>query len=348
MKALIAKSPGVTEVIEVPIPKVGPDQVLTRVKYCGICATDIAIITGNSSFVDNGWVQYPVRIGHEWSGIVEKVGADVKDLKPGDHVISQNGVPCLVCEQCKKGRTDRCPNSRAVGTVGNHWEGSFAEYMLMPEVLMHKLKPGISLIEAALIEPAGIAMNGVIQTKFGLDDNILVIGTGPIGLAAAAFLKALGCKNVMFSGRRDSKLAYATKMGADLVINTRTQDIAEVIMEKTGGTGVDIVIETSGNLEAFKECFKYIAVGGIISLVGFFEELLNDFDIDGIALRGIRLLGIAGIPDAVIKSVIDMMESGKVDLKPLITSIFPFSEVEKAIEKVIDNDDNRIKVLAEF
>jgi len=348
VKALIVQSPGIAEIVDVPVPEPGPGEVRARVRYCGVCATDIAIFTGNSSFVDNGWVQYPVRIGHEWSGVIEKIGEGVEGLKPGDNIVAQNGVPCFTCEQCKKGRIDRCPSGRAVGTVGDVWEGAFAEYMIMPAQLVFKLDPKISLKEAALIEPACIAMNGIVQSRYDSDDSILVIGTGPIGLAAVALLKALGCKNVMMSGRRESKLAFAKKMGADYVINTSTQDINKVVMERTGDVGVDIVIETSGNLEAFKECFSYVAVGGQVMQVGFYEKLLNDFDVDCIALRGIQLFGIAGMPAEVVKSVIDLMESGKVSFEPLITSVYPFSEVDNAIQKVIENDENRIKVLVEM
>jgi len=348
LKALVVKSPGVAEVTNIPIPEPGKGQILARVKYCGICATDVAIITGAGSFVDNGWVKYPVRIGHEWSGVVEKTGEGVEGFNPGDKIVAQNGVPCFTCDQCKKDRIDRCRASRAVGTVGDAWDGAFAEYMIMPAQLVFKLKPGTDLMEAALIEPVCIAMNGVRQSEFDKDDKILIIGTGPIGLATSALLKALGCKNVLFSGRRDAKLEYAKQMGADCVINTSTQDIKQIVMEKTEGAGVDIVIETSGNIQAFRECFDYIAEGGKIIQIGFFEEVLESFDIDCMALRGLRLYGIAGMPAKVVRSVIDIMEAGKVDFKPLITSVFPFSEVNKAIQKVVDNDESRVKVLVEM
>lgn len=347
MKALVAQSPGVVKVMEVPIPEVGPNDVLARVKYCGVCATDIAIITGISGFVESGLVQYPVRIGHEWSGIVEKVGSNVKDIRVGDHVVAEDGVPCLQCDFCKSGRTERCRHARSVGTVGEFWNGAFAEYMLMPAPLVYKLKPETDLMEAAMFEPACIAMHGVKRSEFEPDDTVLVIGTGPIGLAAVGLLKALGCKHVIMTGRRDSKLEYAKKMGADIIINDTREDTHAAIMQATQGFGVDCVIESSGNATALKQSLRYVRAGGKVVLLGFYETLVQDFDIDRLVVSGIDLLGIAGMPH-VARPVIDLMESGKVNFKPLITSVMPFSQVEEAVQKVIDNDGDRIKVLVEF
>jgi L-iditol 2-dehydrogenase len=347
MKALIVKAPNQLEIIETPKPKVGPRDLLAKVSYCGICATDIAIVTGMSSFVEDGLVQYPVRIGHEWSGIVEEVGSEVTEFKPGDHVVADDGVPCLQCKTCLSGNYSFCPNGRSVGTVGNFWEGSFAEYMVMPAQIVYKLKPDTDLMEAACVEPACIAMHGVVKAQAKPGQKALVIGTGPIGLSAVGLLKAVGVTTVMMMGRRDSKLEYAKKMGADILINNTKQDPARIIAEETEGTGVDIVLETSGNPEAFKECLGYVRAGGKIALLGFYEKKLDGFDIDKVVLNAIDLVGVAGMPN-VARAVIDLMESGRVSFKPLITSVYPFSRVKEAIQKVIENDGNRIKVIVEF
>lgn len=347
MKALTVQSPNQIEIIDAPKPKPGPREVLAKVSYCGICATDIAIVSGLSNFVESGWVHYPVRIGHEWSGIIEEIGSEVLDLKPGDHVVADDGVPCLSCKTCLQGNYAFCPSGRSVGTVGNCWDGAFAEYMCLPAQLVYKLKPETDLKEAALIEPASIAMHGIVKSRFKAGEKALVIGTGPIGLACAALLRAIGASVVMVMGRRDSKLEYAKKMGADILINNRKQDAKAAVMQFTNGFGADVVFETSGNLEAFQTCMEYVRLGGRVALLGFYEKKLDGFDIDQLVLRAVDLVGVAGMPN-VATTVIDLLESGRISLKPMITGVYPFEKVQEAIQKVIENDGNRIKVLVEF
>ena len=347
IKALVVIEPNNIKIIDVSLPEIGPNDVLTKVHYCGICGTDIAIITGKSSFVESGLVKYPVRIGHEWSGVVEKVGSEVKDFKPGDHVVSETVVPCFKCKDCADGNYQFCRSARAVGTVGECWDGSYAEYMLMPSQVMYKLKPETDLKEAALIEPAGIAMSGLIRARIKPEDKVVVIGTGAIGLTAVGLLRAKGVERIIVIGRRDSKLEYAKKMGADVVINNRKQNAKDIILHDSNGKGADVVIETSGSLKVLTESLDFICTNGRLAMLGFYEQKLNDFDIDKVVLSAIELIGVAGMLKTP-RMVIDILESGKTSFKPLITSIYPFEMVQEAIQKVIDNDDNRIKVLIEF
>lgn len=345
MKALIAKSPNVLEFIETPKPKVGPNDVLAKVKYSGICATDIAIITGKTSFVESGLVKYPVRIGHEWSGIVEEVGSEVTNINPGDHVVADDGVPCFKCKACMAGNYNLCPFGKGVGTV-NCWDGSFAEYIVMPSQLVHKLENTTDLAEAAILEPACIAMNSIKQGKVRPGDKVLVIGTGAIGLCAVGLLHAIGA-TVILSGRRDSKLEYGRKMKADVLINARNTDLKEELKKATSDGRVDVVIETSGNIEVLNSCLDYVKAGGKIVLAGFYEQKLKEFDIDKLVINILEIIGVGGTPN-LFPPVIEMLESGKVSFKPLITSIYPFEKMKEAVQTVIDNNDDRIKVLIEF
>lgn len=345
MKALIVKSPNVLEIIDTPKPSVGPNDVLAKVKYSGICATDIAIITGKASFVESGLVKYPVRIGHEWSGIVEEVGSEVTKIKVGDPVVADDGVPCFRCRECMEGNYSLCSQIRGVGTV-NCWDGSFAEYIVMPSQLVHKLKSTTDLAEAAILEPACIAMNGIYQGKVRPGDRVLVIGTGPIGLSAVGLLHAMGA-TVILSGRRDSKLEYGRKMNADTLINISNNNLIEQLKEVTPNGKVDVVIETSGNIDVLNASMDYVKAGGKIVLIGFYETKLKEFNVDKLVLNALHLIGAAGTPN-VFPPVIELLESGKVRFKPLITSIYPFEKVKEAIQKVIDNDGDRIKVLIEF
>ena len=144
MKAFVIQEPGRVEMIETEKPVPSPDEAVIKVAYAGVCATDLAILSGDMSLVRNGSIRYPVRFGHEWSGVIESVGADVTDFKPGDRVISESGVTCGKCEFCREKQWSKCQNTWSLGTI-NCWDGSFAEYMHMPVRHLHKIPDSISL-----------------------------------------------------------------------------------------------------------------------------------------------------------------------------------------------------------
>ncbi|NLZ54768.1 MAG: alcohol dehydrogenase catalytic domain-containing protein [Thermoanaerobacteraceae bacterium] len=270
MKALIVASRGKLEFIETEVPKVGPNDVLVKVAYCGICATDLAILSGETSFVRDGLIKYPVRIGHEWSGVVADVGENVKDIKVGDRVVTDTAVSCGECVCCLKGDYQSCENIKSVGTV-NCWDGAFAEYMLMPRRHVFKLPDSLGLMEAALVEPAGIALSGVDKCDLSLDKDVLIIGTGDIGLAAVAIAKSKGARKVFLSGRKAFKLEKGQQMGADAVVNVTNEDLKDFIMKNTEGKGVDVIIETSGNIKVINQCMELVKNSATIVLIGFYE-----------------------------------------------------------------------------
>ena len=154
MKVLVAHKPGELRVIEMEKPRPGPRETLIKVKHCGICATDISIYEGTLNLGEGTSPLYPVRLGHEWSGIVEETGSENWRVKPGDRVISDTGYSCGECEMCLEGQYQNCEKGRAIGTIGECWPGAFAEYMIMPERLVFNVPDNVSLDEAALVEPA--------------------------------------------------------------------------------------------------------------------------------------------------------------------------------------------------
>jgi L-iditol 2-dehydrogenase len=346
MKATSVIKPGLLLTEEVPLPEIGPKEVLCKVAYCGICGTDMAILSGELSFVEDGLITYPCRIGHEWSGVVEKVGALVKGFKPGDRVVSDNGVACGDCGPCMEGNYACCENSRAVGTV-NCWPGGFAEYMVMPFRHLYKLPDNVSLEEAAMIEPSMIAFNGLKSSGVGPGCTVLIVGTGPIGLAAINIAKAMGPSKILLSGRRDAKLEVGRKMGAQVTINTKKENFREKVMEATGGKGVNAVVETSGNIEVLNEVIDIIKPGGTLALIGFYEAELNNFKIDKVTLGMINIKGIAG-SNSIAPKIIDLMANRQIDLRPLITAVYPYERINEAFDEVKENKDTRVKVLVKM
>ena len=345
MKAYIAESPGVLKMIDTHKPKPGPYDVLARVKYTGICGTDLAIISGQTSFVRDGLIKYPVRIGHEWSGIVEEVGKDVVDFAPGDRVVGDNAVPCGRCRNCLSGNSHLCANLRSVGTV-NTWDGAFAEYMVMPAHLTYRLPESVDLKEAALIEPTVVSFVGLLRAEVRIGSHILIIGTGPIGCAAVTLAHAMGATQIIVCGRKDPKLSVCSSLGADTVINVTRDNLVAAVKEATGGEGVDSVIETSGAISVLNDALEVSRVGSRLSLVGFFERDLDGFHIDKVVLSQISVVGSTVFP-GVFPRVIELLALKKISLRPLITGVFPFGRMADAVRSAQENKDSRIKVLVE-
>ncbi len=326
MKAISITAPKTIEVKDVPIPELEDDEILIKVAYTGICGTDIGIYGGGLSFVKSGLIKYPVRIGHEFSGVVEKVGKNVTKFKKGDRVITDNGVSCRHCKPCLEGRNIDCENMRSVGTV-NCWEGAFAEYVKFPEIHVYHLPDSIDLDEAAVIEPVTISLVSLDKIDGrNPGKTILVIGTGPIGLATANLAINYGAKKVYIAGRKENKLAIAREYGAE-AINVTETDLVEYFKAK--GEKVDAVIETSGAIGCIEQAIKCTKKHGTVALAGFYERTLDEFPIDDFVFSEVNLVGVAG--RWVAQDIIDLIVAGKLNLKPLITHRFSFDEAPAAI-----------------
>ena len=346
MNALIIAGPGDAKIIKTGKPVPGRGEVLTRVIYSGICGTDLAIYSGDLSFVRDGLIKYPVRIGHEWSGIVEAVGEGVSRFRPGDRVVSDTGVTCGTCPHCLAGDYNRCPNTRALGTI-DCWDGSFAEYMLMPERHMFQIPDSVDLDVAALTEPSTIALAAVQKAAITADSRVLVVGTGAIGLAAAALCKYYGARQVLVGGRKDIKLDVAKTVGADETVNMTRDDLAQFVKARTDGKGADVVIETSGSIGALAQCVHAAASKARIQLISFYETQLRDFDIDTFTLKAMQMTGIVG-EFGLTDKVVQIMASGKINMRPLITHRFAFDDAIDVIRTAHTLDATKIKILVQI
>jgi len=345
MKALIIEGPRQAVIRDVPIPIPKADEILVKVHYSGICGTDLAIYSGEISFVKDGRIRYPVRIGHEWSGVVAQVGSQVTDFAVGDPVISDNGISCGVCPACREGRYDDCPNSRSVGTI-NCWDGSFAEYMLVPARHIYKLPADMDLENAALIEPFSIAYGGIFQDSLPIPDSVAIIGTGAIGLSAVALAKSQDIPRIILVGRTESKLQVGMRLGATHCINSRTEDPVAALLKITGGSGVARVLETSGNIDSIPLGFDLLRQRGVLCLIGFYEQTLNNLPIDQYVAKGLHMVGVMGSIAAISNSH-RLVSGRRIDLTPMITQRVPFAECLQVFQTA-EQDRHRIKVMVHF
>ena len=340
MKALLSYGYCKGEIVELPLPKIKADEVLVKICYCGICGTDQDLFSSECSFAEDGLVTYPVRLGHEWSGIVFDVGADVKEFKKGDKVVGDNAVACGICNACKNNHFDLCEHMLNVGTIDPVYNGAFCEYYVIPARHLHKIPEGISLKSASLTEPLSVAYGGIKRMNINQNTTVAIIGTGCIGMAAVVLAKCLGAKQVFMIGRNPQKLATAKELGTE-VINTRECDLVKTIYDLTDGKGADFVLECSGAKETFKQAVEIAAFRATIALIGFYANKENNVNVDTIVSKALNIFGVMGEPD-IMSGALSILEKHKPDLSPIITDELDFSECLKGFKR--ENYPNAIKI----
>ena len=329
MKAIMKKKPGPgAELVAVPIPKIGPRDILVKVKATSICGTDLHIYEWNA------WAQRRIKpprvMGHEFGGEVVEAGKDVTFVSVGDHVSAETHIVCGKCFQCRTGQAHVCQNVKILGV---DTDGCFAEYVAIPEenawVNDKKLPPEI----AAIQEPFGNAVHTVFSEDVA-GKTVAVFGLGPIGVCAVAICRAAGAAHVFAIGRKnDYRINLAKKMGADTIIKSNEQDTVKVIKEATGGSGVDVSLEMAGSQEAISQCFKVLKFGGRVSLLGLPPDKITLDWADDIVFKAARVYGIAGRKMyGTWYTTAGLLKSGRVNVEPIITHKFKLEEFEKGMQ----------------
>src|SRR5450631_1033539 len=294
------------------VPTIGPTDVLVRVTAASICGTDLHIYGWDRW--SQGRIKPPVTLGHEFCGVVEKAGEEVTAVKPGDVVSAEMHVNCGHCRQCRIGEAHICQNLKIIGI---DQDGAFAEFVKIPASNIWKLDPSIPEHYGAILDPLGNAVHTVLAGPIA-GMTALVTGCGPIGLMSIAVAKACGSSTVFATETNEQRRAMATKMGADVVINPAKEDVVARIFGETDGTGVDVLLEMSGNPTAIQQGFKALRAGGRASLLGIPTEsvpldLVNDVIFKGATVQGIygrRMYGTWVQMTALLKA-------GRLNLEPL-------------------------------
>ena len=245
------------EDIEKPVPKAG--QVLIKVKYTGICGSDVPRVNGDACHF------YPNVLGHEFSGVIEEVGEGVTSLKTGDRVAGVPLVPCLECEDCQKGNYSLCKH---YSFIGSREFGSFAEYVVVPEKNAVKFEDEGSFEQGAFFEPATVALHGLKRVPYQGGKTVAILGGGTIGLFTMQWAKIFGAKKVVVFDINDARLDLAKKLGADEGINTLADDFMQVAMDMTEGRGFDYIYETAGNTITMKMAFELAANKANVCFIG--------------------------------------------------------------------------------
>jgi threonine 3-dehydrogenase len=330
MKALRKMSAGRGLSFEsTPVPTIGAADVLVRVKTASICGTDLHIYGWDRW--SQGRIKPPVTLGHEFCGVVERVGDEVAAVKVGDFVSAEMHVNCGHCHQCRLGEAHICQNLRIIGI---DQDGAFAEFVKIPASNIWKLDPAIPEHYGAILDPLGNAVHTVLAGPIA-GQTVLVTGCGPIGLMSIAMAKACGSSTVFATETNENRRAMAKKMGADVVLNPAAEDAVARILAETNGTGVDALLEMSGNPTAIQQGFKALRAGGRASLLGIPTEnvpldLVNDVIFKGATVQGIygrRMYGTWVQMTALLKA-------GRLNLEPLFGEREPLEKFEDAFAKL--------------
>ncbi len=276
------------EIQKVAVPSIGALEVLVRVSATSICGTDLHIYGWDRW--SQGRIKPPVTLGHEFCGIVERVGEDVVAVKPGDFVSAEMHVNCGHCHQCRLGEAHICQNLKIIGI---DMDGAFAEFVKIPATNIWKLDAAIPEHYAAILDPLGNAVHTVLAGAIA-GQTVLVTGCGPIGLMSIAVAKACGSSTVFATETNEHRRAMAKEMGADFVLNPAAEDPVVKILEGTGGTGVDLLLEMSGQPAAIQQGFKSLRAGGRASLLGVPTENVPLDLVEDVIFKVATVQGIYG------------------------------------------------------
>lgn len=328
MKALSKQSAqaGFT-LVEVPVPEIGPTDVLIRVEKAGVCGTDYHIYSWDK------WAQArikpPLVVGHEFMGTIAAVGSAVRSLQVGDRVSAEGHIADLTCVLCRTGQAHICER---VEIIGVDRDGAFAEYVAMPEYNVWKLDPAIPDEYAAIFDPLGNAVHTVMAAGVSIK-SVVITGVGSIGLMAIPVARAAGAASVYAIDVNPAKLELAKRLGADETFLATQDGLVDEVKQRTNGDGVDVLLEMSGSGNAIDMGLQMVRNGGTAALLGIPSDNININLAERIIFKGLTVLGING------RRMFEtwyqtqaLVKSGRVDLRQIISHVLPYTEFDHAFE----------------
>lgn len=325
---------------EIPHPKNG--EILVRVKSCAICGTDIKVFHhGHKHIV------FPRVTGHELSGIIEEIGKDVKKFKVGDRVAVAPAIPCGECYYCRRGWQSMCDNLRA---IGYHFDGGFAQYMIVPEVAVRNgcvniIPDGLGFDQAALAEPLACVINGQQLSRLEMGDTVLILGAGPIGCLHAELAKNTGAANVILADIVQNRLDMARFTGA-VTVNIKQTDLKEFVSKVTNGRMADRVIVAVGTAEAQEQSLELVAKRGSINFFGGLpkESPFARINTNILHYGESFATGTHGSTPLHNKMALDFLAAGKIQINNYISKNIPLEQIVEGLKEVEEKKAMKIIV----
>jgi L-iditol 2-dehydrogenase len=340
MKALLLSEYSKLAIAEMPTPKVGDDEVLVRVRACGICGSDIHGYDGST-----GRRIPPIVMGHEAAGIIERVGAAVKDFHSGDRVTFDSTVSCGRCDYCKRGRVNLCDSRMVLGVSCSEYRrhGAFAEYVSVPARILYRLPESFPFEHAALIEALSVAVHAVQRKVPSPDAQVLVVGCGMIGLLVIQVLRHKGCRSIIAIDVDQGRRALAERVGATRTIDAKDPDTTAAVRALTDGRGVDVGFEAVGRAETLLTATESLRKGGTVVLIGNLAPRV-ELPLQEVVTRELSLLGSCA-SSGEYPGCIDLLSRGVVDVKPLISVTAPLDEGPAWFERLHRGGERLMKVI---
>ena len=336
MKALVKKKSGPGLWLEeVPVPQIGINDVLIRVDRTGICGTDVHIYKWDD------WarktIPVPMVVGHEFVGEIVKVGSNVNDFHPGEIVSGEGHVVCGRCRNCLAGRRHLCKDTQGVGV---NRPGAFAEYLALPMTNVWHHDPSVDRDVASIFDPFGNAVHTALHFDV-LGEDVLITGAGPIGVMAAAVVRHAGARFVVVTDVNPYRLELAKRMGATRVVDVRTEKLPDVQRELGMKEGFDVGLEMSGNPQAFRDMLANMAHGGNIAMLGIPEKEMS-IDWNTVVFNMLTIQGIYGREMYETWYQMTVMLQSGLDIRPVITHRFPYTEFEKGFETMMSGKSGKV------
>ena len=322
------------QIVEIPKPTIGEHDLLVKVEATAMCKSDIEVIEW-SPLVASSNYELPFTMGHEFAGEVVQVGRLVNNFKPGDKVAGETHIPCGTCYECRTDNQHICSNN--MGVLGRNVDGSFAEYIRLPEISAIKLQPDSDMVEMSLLEPLGTALHGLQKADVS-GKVVAILGVGTIGLMACELAKALGAIKVIAMDINDSRLEHSLKVGADLAINGMKEDLVKVAKDHTQGRGLDCIVDFTGNVRVINQAIDSLRTAGTLVHVGMVgAEMTIPNYMYRVVYRELKITGLFG--RHMFKTwelLMTLLRNNKVDLKNYVGTVIPMADFEKAVEQFND------------
>jgi L-iditol 2-dehydrogenase len=326
---------------EVEVPRVEVGEVLVKVRAATTCGTDLKIF--QRGYVER-IIKLPTVFGHEWAGDVVEVAKGLDWPEKGMRVRAGNSAPCLHCAMCQRGKYNLCEDMIWL------W-GAYAEYVKVPArmvfVNMQEIPEGVSYEEAAVTEPLACVLHGAEEAQVKLGDNVVIIGAGPIGLLHLLTARRMGAARVVVIDIVDERLRFAKKLGADSVINSKSEDSAERVKELTSGYGADVVIEAIGLPATWEQALRLVRKGGtVLEFGGCPPGTEVKVDAEMVHYGELRVQGAFHANPVHFRRALDLIASRVIDVRPLVTGRMRLEEIRRAFD-VLSTSKTEIKVAIE-
>lgn len=339
MKALLLSQYRQLEITDIPVPAPARDEVLVRVAACGICGSDIHGYDGSS-----GRRMPPLVMGHEAAGTVAETGAGANGFAKGDRITFDSTVYCGDCSNCQRGDVNLCDRRQVLGVSCGDYRrnGAFAEFVVVPARIVHHLPDNLSFSEAALLEAVAVALHAVSLAPIQPGSTALVVGAGTIGLLVQQALKVAGCEPVLVADVDATRLKLSASLGATTILGSGSELVQE-ILSITSGSGVDIAIEAVGLNQTVNTAISATRKGGTVVLVGNISPEVT-LPLQIVVTRQLRLQGSCASAGEYPRAI-ELMSSGKINVKPLISAVAPLAEGPQWFERLYAREPNLMKVV---